>query len=56
MSLVLDLRAWLRNSKWVERTNGTTAEESARSFGQLMAIFSLVTVVWSLIIGASREL
>ncbi|KAL3441840.1 hypothetical protein BJX65DRAFT_313379 [Aspergillus insuetus] len=54
LSLVLDLRAWLRNSEWVERTNGTTAEESPRSFGQLMAIFSLVTVVWSLIIGATR--
>ncbi|KAJ0424999.1 hypothetical protein BJY00DRAFT_226934 [Aspergillus carlsbadensis] len=54
LSLVLDMRAWLRNSEWVERTNGTTAEESPRSFGQLMAIFSLVTVVWSLILGASR--
>ena len=44
-SIVFQFRAWVRDSPWVEKENGKTAEDNPGSFGQLMAIFGLVDVL-----------
>ena len=51
LSFIISSRSWLNNSEWVERSYGQTAEHNSASLGQILAILSFVTTIWSL--GAS---
>jgi hypothetical protein len=54
-SIIFELRSWLRDSEWVEIENGRTAEDNPGSFGQLMAIMTLVAVFWSAQMAGTRK-
>ncbi|KAI0891314.1 hypothetical protein F4806DRAFT_483305 [Annulohypoxylon nitens] len=44
---IFGLRAWVNNSGWIEIENNQNPENDAKSFGQLVPIFSSVLIVFS---------
>ena len=56
-SLVNNLRSWLRDSGWAETgADGKTAEDTISPLGQALAIFALVTAVWTIVATSTDEL
>ncbi|KAI1371747.1 hypothetical protein F4677DRAFT_450092 [Hypoxylon crocopeplum] len=44
---IFGLRGWVNNSKWIQLENGQNPENDAKSFGQLVPIFSSALIVFS---------